>query len=73
MHLEAKDLRLIPLDRFFRDHIRVDLEEDVLEGSAKVSAINDGVTGGFRVVEVFAFATEELDGLNVRNVGHAGR
>jgi len=31
------------------------------------------VSGGFRVVEIFTFATVEFDGLNVGKVGHTGR
>lgn len=72
MHLEAKYPRFVPLDRFLGDESGIDLEENVLEGGAEVGAIDDGVAGRFRVVEVFAFGAVELDGLDVGEVGHAG-
>lgn len=73
MHLEAEYLGLIPLNGLLRDHVRIDLEEDVLKGCAKVGAVNVGVAGGFGIVEIFAFAAEEFDRLGVGDVGHAGR
>lgn len=43
-----------------------------MKRGAKVSAINGGVSGRFWVIEVFAFAAIEFDGLDVGEVGHAG-
>ena len=72
VHLEAKDFRLVATDRLLGDQGRVDLKQDVLEGRAKVGAINVGVPARFGVVEVLAFATVELDGLRVGVVGQTG-
>ena len=44
-----------------------------MERGTKVSAINVSMARGFGVIKVFAFAAEKLDGLDVGDVGHAGR
>ena len=72
MHFKPKYFRFVLLDGFLGDEGGVDLEKDVLEGSTEVGAVDDGVPGGFRVVEVFAFGAVEFDGLDVGKVGHAG-
>lgn len=72
MHLEPKNPWLISPDAFLGYQGWVNLEQDVLERGAKVSAIDSGVSGRFWVVEVFAFAAVEFDGLDVGEVGHAG-
>lgn len=71
MDLEAENPGTIPLLAFLGHERRIDLEEDVGEGSAEVSAIDIGVAGGFGVVEIFAFRAVEFDGLDVWIVGHA--
>ena len=54
MHLEAEDLGLVAPSGLRGDQRRVDLEEHVVEGGAEVGAVDGGVFGGFRVVDVFA-------------------
>ena len=44
-----------------------------MERGAEVGAVDGGVAGGFGIVQVLAFAAVEFDGLDVREVGHAGR
>lgn len=68
---EAVDPGLVSFLRLLRDQRGVDLEQDVLEGGAEVGAVDGGVAGGFRVVEVFTFGAVELDGLDVGVVRHA--
>lgn len=72
MDLEAEDLGDVTLHGLDGDESGVNLEQDVLEGSAEVSAVDGGVAAGFRVVDVLAFAAVELDRLDVGQVGHAG-
>lgn len=72
MNLEPKHPGTIPLFALFGNKGRVNLKEDVGEGSPEVGAIDVGVAGGFGVVEVFAFGAVEFDGLDVWVVGHAG-
>ncbi len=43
-----------------------------MEGGSEIGAVDGGVPGGFRVVEVFAFGTVELYGFYVWVVGEAG-
>lgn len=69
MHLEAVDAGDIPLDAFGGDEGGVDLEYDVVEGSAKVGAVDGGVARGFGVVKVLAAGAVELDGLEVGDIG----
>lgn len=59
----------MPGSALLRDERRVDLEEDVVEGGAEVGAVDGGVAGGFRVVDVLAFGAVHLDGFLVRDVG----
>lgn len=42
-----------------------------MEGSAEVGAIDDGVAGGFRIIEVFAACAVEFYGGGVGDVGLA--
>ena len=72
MNPEPKHPRTIPLLALFGNKGRVNLKEDVGEGSAEIGAVDVGVAGGFGVVEVFAFGAVEFDGLDVGVVGHAG-
>ena len=62
MNPKPKHLRLVPSNRFGRQHVGVDLEEDVVEGGAEVGAVDGGVTRGLGVVEVFAAAAVEFYG-----------
>lgn len=71
MHLEAKDLGLVPTLALVRQHGRIHLEQDVVKRGAEVSAIDDGVARGLWVVEVFAAGTVELHGGRVGQVGLA--
>lgn len=71
MDLEAENPGTMPLLAFLWHERWIDLEKDVGEGSAEVGAINVGVAGRFRVVEIFAFRAVEFDGLDVWVVGHA--
>lgn len=43
-----------------------------MEGGAEIGAVDGGVAGRFRVIKIFAFATVQLYGLNIRKVGEAG-
>lgn len=72
MHLEPKHAGHVPCRGFLRNEERVDLEKDVLEGGAEVGAVDGGVSGGFRVVEVLALGAVEFDELGVGGIGHAG-
>lgn len=51
-----------------RKERRVDEEEQVREGGAKVGAIDRAVAGRFRRVDVLAATAVELDGFFVRDV-----
>ncbi len=73
MDLEAEHAGAVALLALVGHQGRVDLEEDVGEGGAEVGAVDVGVPRRLRVVEVLAFGAVELDGLDVRVVGHAGR
>ncbi len=73
MHLESKNPWLVSSDALLGDQGRVNLEQDVLERGAKVGAVDGRMPRGFRIIEVFAFAAVEFDGLDVGEVGHAGR
>lgn len=69
MHLEAIDLGRVALDGLGRDKRGVDLEEDVVEGRAKVSAVDGSVATRLGVVHILATGAPELDGFQVGNVG----
>lgn len=71
MHLEAEAAGHVSLNRLGGDERRVDLEHDVVEGGAKVGAVNAGVARRLGVVDVFAARAEELDGLGVGHVSEA--
>jgi hypothetical protein len=71
MNLEPKHPRYMPPTALLRDQGRVDLEEDVVERGAEVRAVDGGVTGRFRVVDVFAFDAVHLYRFLVRDVGLA--
>ena len=73
MYFETKNPRLVPFDGLLWDQSRIDLEEDVLERRPEVRTIDVGMARGFGIVEVFAFAAVELDGLDVREICHACR
>jgi hypothetical protein len=71
VHLEAKDSWLEAALRLGGQHVGVDLEQDVVERGAKVSAIDAGVARRLRIVDVFAAPAVELDGGRVGHVGLA--
>ena len=73
MDLEAVDAGDVALNRLEGHEGRVDLEEDVVEGGAKVGAVDGGVSGRLWVVRVLAARAVELDGFEVRDVGEAHR
>lgn len=68
MHSEAEYLRLVSVLSLPRDHLRVDLEQDVVERRAKVCAVDAGVPRRFRVVDVLAPRAVQLDRREVRYV-----
>lgn len=61
--LEAEDLWFIAAARFRGHQSRVDLEEDVVEGAAKVGAVDTGVARRLGVVDVLALGAVEFHGL----------
>lgn len=69
MNSESKDARLIPLYALLRNKSGVDLEQDIMEGSAEVSAVDGGVARGFWIVDVFAFGAVEFCGFGCGDVG----
>ena len=72
MHPKPKHPRLIPFPTFPRHQRRINLEHDALKTGAKICAVDGGVPGGFRVVDVFAFGAVEFDGLDPGGVGQGG-
>jgi hypothetical protein len=52
VYFEAENAGLVPSLRFWWQHRGVDLEEDVVEGRAKVRAVDYSVTRGLGIVEV---------------------
>lgn len=71
MDLEAEDARHVPFQTLCRYQRRVDLEDDVVEGGAKVGSVDGGVAARLRVVHVLAAGAVELDGFNVGDVRQA--
>ena len=69
--LEAVAARHVALYRLGGDEGGVDLEDDVVEGGAKVRAVDGGVAGRLGVVNVLAASAVQLNGLDVGNVGEA--
>lgn len=65
MHPEPVDLRFVAALGLWRQEAGVHLEEDVMERGAEVGAIDDGVAGGFWIVEVLAARAVELDSADV--------
>ena len=48
------------------------MKKNVRKRGAEVGAIESGVAGGFRIVQVFASGAVQLDELDVRSVRHTG-
>ncbi len=55
MDLEAVDPRSISIIALGWNQRWVDLEDNVVEGGAKVSSVDGRMAGGFRIVDIFAF------------------
>lgn len=70
-HSSAQSARSRPRGRLDRDQTRVDHEEHVGKGGAKIGAVDGGMSGGLGGVEVFTAGTVELDRLLVRDIGEA--
>lgn len=68
VHLEAVDARRVALVALVWDEGRVDLEDDIVKGAAKVGAVNRGVPRRLWVVQVFAARAVQLHRLLVRRV-----
>lgn len=60
MHPKPVQSRFISALGFRRDESRVDLEEDVVEGCAKICAVDGIVATAFRIVEVLTFGAIEF-------------
>lgn len=73
MHFEPKNPRAIPVLVLLRHQRRVHLKQDVRETRPEVGAVDVGVAGRFRVVEVLALGAVELDGSAGGEVREAGR
>ncbi len=73
MNSEAVDAGHVSIITLLRDQGWIDLEYDIVEGSTKVCAINDRMTGGFGDVDIFALRTIQLHSLDVRVVGLSHR
>jgi hypothetical protein len=58
---------------FRRDQVRVDQEQEVGKGSAKVCTIDRAMPRGFGRVKVFTAPAVELDGLFVRDISEPDR
>lgn len=59
--------------RFTRYHVRIDHEEHVRKGRAKVSSVDRTMPTGLGRVEIFTSWTVKLDGLFVGKVGETAR
>lgn len=70
MHFEAVDGGLVATPGLCREEGRVLLEEDVVEGCAKVCAVDGGMARGLGVVEVFAARTVQLDRVYTCYIGY---
>lgn len=68
MHSKPKNLRLIPSQTLRRQHIRVNLEENIMEARAEVRAIYRRVAGRLRVVQVLTSRAVELHGGDVGRI-----
>ena len=73
MDLEAKNPGHVPCPALLRNQGWVDLEEDIVERGAEVGAIDGGVSGRLRVVDVLTLGAVHLDRLLVREIGLAHR
>lgn len=73
MYFETVDAGDVAFGALLGDEGWIDLEYDVMERSTEVGTIDRGVTGGFRVVNVFALSTIQLDCLLVWEIGLAHR
>lgn len=73
VNAEPEDLGLVTPARLDRHQGRVDLKQNVVEGAAKVGAVDGGMATGFGVVDVLAFGAEQLDALLARVVARPER
>lgn len=69
MDLEAKYAGHVAVVGLGGYQSRVDLKENVVEGGAKIGAIDQRMTGGFGIIDVFATCAVEFDGLDVGIIG----
>lgn len=69
VHFEAVDSGFIAAHALLGVQGGIDLEQDRVEGGSEVGTVDGGVSGGFRVVDVLALGTVELDGAHVRKIG----
>ena len=66
MDFEAIDPWNVSVVAFRWDQCRVDLKDNVVKGSAKVSAVNSGMPGRFRVIDVLTSSTVKFHCFDVR-------
>ena len=69
MNFKAIDFRFVALGGLLWNKVRVYLEENVLERSTKVGAVDLRMARRFGIVEIFAFGAVELDTLGMGDVG----